>query len=184
MLFCDLFQIGGCCSLNVLCVRENRLTRVPPELSQATELHVLDVSGNRFVRTKLSHRGVCDVEWVIKHISEFLSYRMCISASVCSYEFIWGSNFCDSRPHWRGKGVIPISIHLSVTTDKNFSLSLQTFLMAFQIHKTLIHLQNSRFLFIYFIRYISVICSEETLFVYMMKRFNLSFSHLNIDQQT
>ncbi len=60
--FCDLSQIGGCCSLNVLCVRENRLVRIPPELSQATELHVLDVSGNRFVTTKFCHRGVCDVD--------------------------------------------------------------------------------------------------------------------------
>lgn len=40
-------QIGGCSSLNVLCVRDNRLMRIPAELSQATELHVFDVSGNR-----------------------------------------------------------------------------------------------------------------------------------------
>lgn len=40
-------QIGGCSSLTVFCVRENRLMRIPSELSQATELHVLDVSGNR-----------------------------------------------------------------------------------------------------------------------------------------
>lgn len=33
----------------MFCVRENRLMRIPSELSQATELHVLDVSGNRFV---------------------------------------------------------------------------------------------------------------------------------------
>lgn len=42
-------QIGGCRGLNVFCVRENKLVKIPSELSQATELHVLDVSGNRFV---------------------------------------------------------------------------------------------------------------------------------------
>ncbi|KAJ3609941.1 hypothetical protein NHX12_022035 [Muraenolepis orangiensis] len=47
-------QIGGCSSLNVFCVRENRLTRIPSEISQATELHVFDVSGNRLVYLPLS----------------------------------------------------------------------------------------------------------------------------------
>lgn len=45
----SVLQIGGCRGLNVFCVRENRLVKIPAELSQATELHVLDVSGNRFV---------------------------------------------------------------------------------------------------------------------------------------
>lgn len=45
----SVVQIGGCGGLNVFCVRENKLTRIPAELSKATELHVLDVSGNRSV---------------------------------------------------------------------------------------------------------------------------------------
>lgn len=71
--FCSLLlsfsffpQIGGCSSLNVLCVRDNRLARVPAELSQATELHVFDVSGNRLGTTYLkwtnhSHTLTCRV---------------------------------------------------------------------------------------------------------------------------
>ncbi|AWP14114.1 putative leucine-rich repeat-containing protein 1 isoform 2 [Scophthalmus maximus] len=47
-------EIGGCRSLNVFCVRENRLTRIPSELSQATELHVFDVSGNRLIHLPMS----------------------------------------------------------------------------------------------------------------------------------
>uniref|UniRef100_A0A3B3T4T8 Leucine rich repeat containing 1 n=1 Tax=Paramormyrops kingsleyae TaxID=1676925 RepID=A0A3B3T4T8_9TELE len=47
-------QIGGCCSLNVLCLRENRLSRIPAEISQAVELHVFDVSGNRLVFLPMS----------------------------------------------------------------------------------------------------------------------------------
>ncbi|KAG7276981.1 hypothetical protein CRUP_016471, partial [Coryphaenoides rupestris] len=34
--------------------KENRLTRIPAEISQATELHVFDVSGNRLVHLPLS----------------------------------------------------------------------------------------------------------------------------------
>lgn len=45
----SVLQIGGCRGLNVFCVRENKLVKIPSELSQATELHVFDVSGNRFV---------------------------------------------------------------------------------------------------------------------------------------
>ncbi|XP_048701233.1 leucine-rich repeat-containing protein 1 isoform X4 [Caretta caretta] len=46
--------IGGCCSLNVFSVRDNRLSRIPSEISQATELHVLDVAGNRLIHLPLS----------------------------------------------------------------------------------------------------------------------------------
>lgn len=47
--FLSVKQIGGCCSLNVFSVRDNQLSRIPPEISHATELHVLDVAGNRQV---------------------------------------------------------------------------------------------------------------------------------------
>uniref|UniRef100_A0A8C3ZX01 Disease resistance R13L4/SHOC-2-like LRR domain-containing protein n=1 Tax=Denticeps clupeoides TaxID=299321 RepID=A0A8C3ZX01_9TELE len=50
----SMCEIGGCKSLNVFCVRENQLRHIPPELSQATELHVLDVSGNRLAYLPLS----------------------------------------------------------------------------------------------------------------------------------
>lgn len=40
--------------MNVLCVRDNRLSRIPSELSQATELHVFDVSGNRLAYLPMS----------------------------------------------------------------------------------------------------------------------------------
>uniref|UniRef100_A0A8D0H687 Scribble planar cell polarity protein n=1 Tax=Sphenodon punctatus TaxID=8508 RepID=A0A8D0H687_SPHPU len=40
-------EIGGCTSLNVLSLRDNRLGLLPPELADIAELHVLDVAGNR-----------------------------------------------------------------------------------------------------------------------------------------
>lgn len=40
-------ELGGCASLNVLSLRDNRLSKLPVELADATELHVLDVAGNR-----------------------------------------------------------------------------------------------------------------------------------------
>lgn len=39
-------------------MRDNRLTRIPAELSQATELHVLDVSGNRCVFPCVAQAGL------------------------------------------------------------------------------------------------------------------------------
>lgn len=61
MFMCIYFfpfsQIGGCSSLNVLCVRDNRLTHIP-EISQATELHVFDLSGNRLGSCKPELLGV------------------------------------------------------------------------------------------------------------------------------
>lgn len=45
-------ELGGCASLNVLSLRDNRLSKLPSELADATELHVLDVAGNRWrIRT-------------------------------------------------------------------------------------------------------------------------------------
>ena len=41
-------ELGGCASLNVLSLRDNRLGKLPAELADATELHVLDVAGNRY----------------------------------------------------------------------------------------------------------------------------------------
>lgn len=71
--FLFIKQIGGCCSLNVFSVRDNRLSRIPPEISQATELHVLDVAGNRQVLLYTTNpnyfcnvfkmHSVCYIEW-------------------------------------------------------------------------------------------------------------------------
>lgn len=40
-------ELGGCASLNVLSLRDNRVAKLPAQLADATELHVLDVAGNR-----------------------------------------------------------------------------------------------------------------------------------------
>ena len=42
------FQIGRCQRLGVLSLRDNRIMYLPPEVGNLKELHVLDVSGNRY----------------------------------------------------------------------------------------------------------------------------------------
>lgn len=41
-------QIGQCTRLGVFSVRDNLLGRLPEEMGNLRDLHVLDVSGNRF----------------------------------------------------------------------------------------------------------------------------------------
>ena len=42
-----LLQIGSCTRLSVFSLRENWLMRLPSEIGNCRNLHVLDVSGNR-----------------------------------------------------------------------------------------------------------------------------------------
>jgi len=42
-------QVGSCSRLGVLSLRDNSLWHLPTELGRLRRLHVLDVSGNRFL---------------------------------------------------------------------------------------------------------------------------------------
>lgn len=46
MRYCSV-QIGECTRLGVFSVRDNRIGRLPEEMGNLKDLHVLDVSGNR-----------------------------------------------------------------------------------------------------------------------------------------
>jgi protein scribble len=48
LMLCVLFQIGQCAALGVLSLRDNRVMFIPREIGNLKELHVLDVSGNRY----------------------------------------------------------------------------------------------------------------------------------------
>lgn len=40
-------QIGKCVALQILSLRDNNLRRIPSEIGNLTQLHVLDLAGNR-----------------------------------------------------------------------------------------------------------------------------------------
>ena len=42
-------QIGGCGRLGVLSLRDNTIWKLPDDIGLLKELHVLDVSGNRWI---------------------------------------------------------------------------------------------------------------------------------------
>jgi Leucine-rich repeat (LRR) protein len=45
-------QIGSCSRLSVLSLRDNRIARLPNDLGNLRDLHVLDVCGNRLLVLK------------------------------------------------------------------------------------------------------------------------------------
>ena len=49
-----ILQLGDCVKLNILSARDNQLKELPSELSKATCLRVLDVSGNRLNHLPIS----------------------------------------------------------------------------------------------------------------------------------
>jgi len=49
IVFFIVLQIGNCCRLSVMSMRDNRIARLPNELGNLRDLHVLDVCGNRSV---------------------------------------------------------------------------------------------------------------------------------------
>ena len=52
LLECFVLPSGKLENLGVLSLRENQLQYLPPETGNCRELHVLDVSGNRWARTR------------------------------------------------------------------------------------------------------------------------------------
>ncbi len=44
-----LLQIGKCTALEILSLRDNHIRRIPPEVGNCVDLHVLDLAGNRCV---------------------------------------------------------------------------------------------------------------------------------------